>query len=82
MCYLLRGVFSLTRLKGCWVFTVPETSNITMFDVRDSGPLVAAILKNPEATNGKFVAAASFHGSLDEIVDTLQQHTGRTSLNL
>jgi len=63
--------------EGTWVFSLPETATLTMFDVKDTGPIVAAIFKDPEGTNKKTIAAAAFHGSPQEVIDTIGKVSGQ-----
>jgi hypothetical protein len=51
-----------------------------MFDVKDTGPIVAAIFKDPEGTNGKFIAAGGYHGTPQEIAEIFSSATGAESL--
>jgi len=60
-----------------WVITLPETSSISMFDVEDTGPVVAAILKDPVNTNGKYVAACGFHESPQKIFEVIKTASGK-----
>lgn len=57
------------------VFSIPETSSISMYDVDDSGPILAAILNDPDQNNGKFIAACAQHASPQEILEIMQKHS-------
>lgn len=60
---------------------MPKTSNLTMFDVNDSGAVVAEIFENPQAHNGKFIATVGQCAAPQEVVDTLSKVAG-TYLNI
>jgi len=59
-----------------YYFKLPETSSINMFDVRDTGNVVAEILRNPLKTNGKYIAASAFQGKLKEVFKILENTSG------
>jgi len=59
-----------------YVFTFPETSNISMVDVNDTGKIVAAVLNDPVNSNGKLIPGCGFHGSLDDAMKILREETG------
>jgi len=68
-----------------YVLNLPETTSISMFDVRDTGALVAAILRDPVKNNGKFIAACGHHDSPQKIVEEIQKNTSygdKIQLNL
>jgi len=68
-----------------FVFTLPETSSLTMFDATDTGEVVAAMLSEPEKTNGKLVAVCGIHGSPQEMFEILKrdsEYGDRLKLNL
>ena len=62
---------------GVDVFTVPNTSNITGYDVRDTGGVSAALFKTPSRYNGLLIPCAGEHFSPQEFVDKYAKHTGR-----
>jgi len=62
--------------EGNLVFTLPETSSITMFDVRDTGGVVAAIFRDPAGNEGKHIAAQGYDGSLEKAFDILGRTAG------
>jgi len=66
-----------TEHDGSLVFTIPSTSSITMFDVNDTGPVVAAIFKDPKATNGKEINPIGLHASPTDIFKTLEKVSGK-----
>jgi len=59
------------------VFTIPETSNLSLFDVRDSGAVVSAMLRDPTGTNGKFISACTFTDSPQKIVEIIKKSCGQ-----
>jgi len=61
---------------GTLVFTLPKTSNITMMDVKDTGPVVAAILSHPDHVNRQWVAAQGYDGTLQNVFDILSRAIG------
>jgi len=62
---------------GNLTFTLPETETLTMFDVRDTGYLVANILKDPNAYNKKEINAVGIQGHVDEIFRLIGRSIGK-----
>lgn len=48
---------------GVLTFTLPETSQMTAFDVNDTGKLVAPAFKDPETFNNKIIHASGYDGA-------------------
>jgi len=78
------NIFPPKREGDLLVFTLPDTSSIKMFDVKDSGNVVAEILRRPLETNGKFIAAYSFQGKMSEAFDIMknQKHGDKIKVQL
>jgi len=72
----LQSFFPPKKEGDHYVFTLPETSNVSMFDVSDTGIIVSAILKDPVGANGKFIAGCAFHGSPQIIEEEIRRASG------
>jgi len=68
--------FAPKKEGDTYTITFPETSSVTMFDVDDTGVIVSAILKDPVGKNGKYIAGAAFHDSIQKILEVLKRATG------
>lgn len=67
---------------GTYVYTLPETSQITAFDADDIGGLVAAVLAQPQRWNGDYLPASGDHLTPAEFVAQIGAATGKkTKLN-
>jgi uncharacterized protein YbjT (DUF2867 family) len=64
---------------GVMVFTVPKSSSVTAYDVRDTGAYVAKAFMDPESFNNETLRYFGHHGDLQYFVDTFEKVTGKKS---
>lgn len=58
-------------------YPVPRTTRLPIYDVEDSGPVVAHIFANRNAFKGKRVLCGGYYVSVEEIAATIAKVTGK-----
>eukprot|EP01128_Nolandella_sp_AFSM9_P008202 TRINITY_DN476_c0_g2_i1.p1 TRINITY_DN476_c0_g2~~TRINITY_DN476_c0_g2_i1.p1 ORF type:complete len:319 (+),score=92.45 TRINITY_DN476_c0_g2_i1:83-958(+) len=72
----LSTFFPIKEVDGEFVFTLPATKQVDMFDVDQSGEYVLGALQQPEIFNKRTIYTSGYHGDLQTIADTYAKVKG------
>jgi len=70
--------FEFAKMEdGVMHFTLPETSNLTMIDIEDTGAIVAHLFRHPEKMNYEMVPASGDSLTPEEVRSQYEDVTGK-----